>query len=604
MPGRRPGERPGRSGTRNQRWQSRQGRQECGGGPERRLLSGRHCVGPPCQPGCRGAPCTPAPHPGTPPAGPGSSGKRWQAPRPQPAPPPPAGCSWQAGGALGVAVQVRGRRRGGGRLSGAPARLLPPLAAARRLPPPVGRSPVCLRLCARCRMDPPRPGMLRAFRPVRLGAGQPQQPAGCRRPRLGLAAAASGPRGGASVAGCSSLVPSPQLTPPGAAAPARCCWRAGLPFATRAALRCRSGRRRRRRPSRCSRCWPRGAARPAPTRRSRALPARWTTQLRAFGAVRDQPRQRPLSFCCTACGATPPLLGRLAGRLVVAPARLQLLPHAACCCCEPSGPAASGRRARGTLTHPLLPCLPPTARRRRTPLCLVRFIRLAVFRAHYQARVARVLGGWPGSLLLLLECLGDGLAPCCCCLRCAALLPCCRRAAPHHCRPPRPLNCAAHTFRLLPSVCQVGEPLYPPSYVSFQVGPSPWALAPPTLKFIVAATGAGPGGGRRLGALVAWGHCRGRRGRRAVRRRAGCCSQSPRCYLTIFPALVTVAAPPARPTRRRRAAVLPHARGPACGAVPASQLTWQAAAPARGHAGTLAALEGCLGEQGTACCCC
>ncbi|PSC68186.1 Long-chain-alcohol oxidase FAO1 isoform A [Micractinium conductrix] len=37
---------------------------------------------------------------------------------------------------------------------------------------------------------------------------------------------------------------------------------------------------------------------------------------------------------------------------------------------------------------------------------------------------------------------------------------------------------------------QWGAPLYPPSYVSFQAGPSPWSLAPPALKFPVAATDA------------------------------------------------------------------------------------------------------------------
>ncbi|KAI3424754.1 hypothetical protein D9Q98_008143 [Chlorella vulgaris] len=37
---------------------------------------------------------------------------------------------------------------------------------------------------------------------------------------------------------------------------------------------------------------------------------------------------------------------------------------------------------------------------------------------------------------------------------------------------------------------QFGEPLYPPTHVSFQAGPSPWSLAPPSLKFPVAATDA------------------------------------------------------------------------------------------------------------------
>ncbi|PRW45682.1 F-box protein [Chlorella sorokiniana] len=37
---------------------------------------------------------------------------------------------------------------------------------------------------------------------------------------------------------------------------------------------------------------------------------------------------------------------------------------------------------------------------------------------------------------------------------------------------------------------QFGEPVYPPAFVSFQAGPAPWNLAPPTLKFPVAATDA------------------------------------------------------------------------------------------------------------------
>ncbi|EFN52955.1 hypothetical protein CHLNCDRAFT_54027 [Chlorella variabilis] len=35
---------------------------------------------------------------------------------------------------------------------------------------------------------------------------------------------------------------------------------------------------------------------------------------------------------------------------------------------------------------------------------------------------------------------------------------------------------------------QFGTPVYPPSFISFQCGPSPWSLAPPTIKFPVAAT--------------------------------------------------------------------------------------------------------------------
>ncbi|KAL4422325.1 hypothetical protein ABPG75_008522 [Micractinium tetrahymenae] len=37
---------------------------------------------------------------------------------------------------------------------------------------------------------------------------------------------------------------------------------------------------------------------------------------------------------------------------------------------------------------------------------------------------------------------------------------------------------------------QWGAPVYPPSFVSFQVGPSPWSLAPPAVKYPVAATDA------------------------------------------------------------------------------------------------------------------
>lgn len=47
-----------------------------------------------------------------------------------------------------------------------------------------------------------------------------------------------------------------------------------------------------------------------------------------------------------------------------------------------------------------------------------------------------------------------------------------------------------------PPPLQWGAPVYPPSFVSFQAGPSPWSLAPPAVKFPVAATGGEPEGER------------------------------------------------------------------------------------------------------------
>lgn len=54
--------------------------------------------------------------------------------------------------------------------------------------------------------------------------------------------------------------------------------------------------------------------------------------------------------------------------------------------------------------------------------------------------------------------------------------------------------CAVRHVRLtvFRALYQFGEPLYPPSHISFQAGPTPWALAPATLKFPVAATSACP----------------------------------------------------------------------------------------------------------------
>ena len=51
------------------------------------------------------------------------------------------------------------------------------------------------------------------------------------------------------------------------------------------------------------------------------------------------------------------------------------------------------------------------------------------------------------------------------------------------------LLCSDSAFTL-PASLQFGEPIYPPAFVSFQAGPAPWSLAPPSLKFPVAASGA------------------------------------------------------------------------------------------------------------------
>jgi hypothetical protein len=55
--------------------------------------------------------------------------------------------------------------------------------------------------------------------------------------------------------------------------------------------------------------------------------------------------------------------------------------------------------------------------------------------------------------------------------------------------PPLSADCALGA-RGSPTPWQFGEPVYPPSHVSFQAGPSPWSLAPPSIKYPVAATGA------------------------------------------------------------------------------------------------------------------
>lgn len=193
---------------------------------------------------------------------------------------------------------------------------------------------------------------------------------------------------------------------------------------------------------------------------------------------------------------------------------------------------------------------------RRSPLCLVRSVQLIVFRAHYQ------VDGWAGARLLLkgLRCANwaDGDWPAGRLGRPAALS---SSVAP----------CSAHACLALPCTPthrpQFGEPVYPPLHVSFQAGPTPWGLAPPTIKYPVAATG-GAGQAGWVGTAAA---------------------------PTLQGALPAhLCRPP--PLRRRCGPVLPAASRPACGALPPCQLAWQAAAAARGHAGAWRGGGACWGQ--------
>lgn len=109
----------------------------------------------------------------------------------------------------------------------------------------------------------------------------------------------------------------------------------------------------------------------------------------------------------------------------------------------------------------------------RSPLCLLRNVQMVVFRAHYQVPPCQ-----PVSL---------------------HSLPCLSPNLPHFGELVCHLQLVCH-FQLAvlmlsqrspsPALPQFGEPIYPPAFVSFQAGPAPWSLAPPTLKFPVAASGA------------------------------------------------------------------------------------------------------------------
>lgn len=149
-----------------------------------------------------------------------------------------------------------------------------------------------------------------------------------------------------------------------------------------------------------------------------------------------------------------------------------------------------------------------------SPLCLIQHVSLSVFRAHYQV---------------------------------SGLLADLRQGVPATCRWASWL-----TLSVACPAMQFGEPLYPPTHISFQAGPTPWHLSPASLKFAVAAIGA-----RRGVCSCGCGLCE--YGQPCDRRVPGPCC--------------------------RRRADLSDARRPAGGTLPAHQSAWQAAATVGGHAG-------------------